>query len=213
MSTDWLSAPSTAPVLGEPAWDMARFYPVQGAWSESDYLSVALNENRLIEFTDGCVEVLPMPTIEHQLILKFLLKTLESFVEPRNLGVVLFAPVPLRTLAKRKYREPDLIFNFSENHPKPGEKYYKTADLVMEVVSNDRQSHERDYQKKREDYAEAGIREYWIVDPQEQLITVLSLQGTAYIEHGAFAPGKRATSKLLADFFVDVDAVFAAGKM
>jgi Uma2 family endonuclease len=212
MSTDWLSAPSIAPVLGEPAWDMARFYPVQGAWSESDYLSVALNENWLIEFTDGCVEILPMPTIEHQLILKFLLKSLESFVEPRNLGVVLFAPVPLRTLAKRKYREPDLIFNFSENHPKPEERYYKTADLVMEVVSDDRQSHERDYQKKREDYAEAGIKEYWIVDPQEQRITVLALEASQYAEHGAFGVGSTAHSRLLEGFKVSVDDVFAAGK-
>jgi Uma2 family endonuclease len=173
---------------------------------------VALSENVLIEFTDGCIGVLPMPTIDHQLILKFLLKSLKSFVEPRNLGVVLFAPVPVRTIVKRKYREPDLIFNFLENHPKPGEKYYKSADLVMEIVSDDRQSNERDYQKKREDYAEAGIKEYWIVDPQKQLITVLTLQGIDYIEHGAFGPDERATSKLLAGFLLDVDSVFAAGK-
>jgi Uma2 family endonuclease len=213
MSTDWLSSPPITPVVGEPAWDIARLYPVQGDWSEEDYLALALSENVLIEFTDGCIEVLPMPTIEHQLILRYLLDVLRAFVEPRNLGMVLFSPLPVRTLVKRKYREPDLIFNFTENHARQGRKYYTSADLVMEVVSDDRQSHERDYQKKRQDYAEAGIREYWIVDPQEQRITVLALQGAEYAEHGTFAPGERATSKLLVDFFVDIDSVFAAGKL
>jgi Uma2 family endonuclease len=213
MSTDWLSSPPITPVVGEPAWDIARLYPVQGDWSEEDYLAIALSENVLIEFTDGCIEVLPMPTIEHQLILRYLLDMLRAFVEPRNLGMVLFSPLPVRTLVKRKYREPDLIFNFTENHARQGRKYYTSADLVMEVVSDDRQSHKRDYLKKREDYAEAGIKEYWIVDPQEQRITVLALQGAAYAEHGAFAAGARATSKLLPDFFVEVDSVFAAGKM
>jgi Uma2 family endonuclease len=116
-------------------------------------------------------------------------------------------------MAKRKYREPDLIFNFSENHPEPGEKYYKSADLVMEVVSDDRHSRERDYQQKREDYAEAGIKAYWIVDPQEQRITVLALAGAQYVEHGAFGAGSTAESRLLEGFSVNVAATFAAGKL
>jgi Uma2 family endonuclease len=212
MSTDWLSSPPTTPVVGEPAWDIARLYPVQGDWSEEDYLALALSENVLIEFTDGCIEVLSMPTIEHQLILRYLLDMLRAFVEPRNLGIVLFSPLPVRTLVKRKYREPDLIFNFTENHARQGRRYYTSADLVMEVVSDDRQSHERDYNKKREDYAEAGIKEYWIVDPQEQRITVLALEASQYAEHGSFGAGSTAHSRLLEGFKVNVDDVFAAGK-
>jgi Uma2 family endonuclease len=211
MSTDWLSASPSPTVIGEPAWDIARLYPPQGGWSEDDYLSVALHEKWLIEYTDGCIEVLPMPTIEHQLILKFLLKALEAFTEPQNLGVVLFAPLPVKTFA-RKYREPDLIFNFAENHAKQGRDFYVSADLVMEVVSKDKQSRERDYEKKREDYAEAGIREYWIVDPQEARVTVLALDGKQYAVHCACGMGSQATSKLLDGFAVSVDALFAAGK-
>jgi Uma2 family endonuclease len=153
-----------------------------------------------------------MPTVEHQLILRYLLDMLRAFVEPRNLGMVLFSPLPVRTLVKRKYREPDLIFNFTENHARQGRTFYTSADLVMEVVSDDRQSHERDYQKKREDYAEAGIKEYWIVDPQEHRITVLALDGSQYLEHGAFGAGSIAESRLLDGFSIRVDDVFAAGK-
>ncbi|MCC6494224.1 MAG: Uma2 family endonuclease [Pirellulales bacterium] len=65
---------------------------------------MAFAENRLIEFTNGCIEVLPMPMSAHQLIVRFLLDALRSFVEP-GLGVVLFAPLPLSTVPT-KYREP-----------------------------------------------------------------------------------------------------------
>lgn len=211
MSTAPLPIPQSTPVVGEPAWDIALLYPLQGGWSEEDYLSLTLSQNWLVEYTEGCVEVLPMPTIEHQLIVKFLLKSLEAYIEPKNLGVVLFAPLPL-WLGPKTYREPDLIFNFAENHEKSDKPYYESADLVMEVVSEDARSRERDYQSKRTEYAKAGIAEYWIVDPQEKSVVVLRLQGPQYAEHGVFNSGDRATSLLLTGFGVDVDAVFAAAK-
>ena len=55
---------------GEPTWEMALLHPLQGAWSESEYL--ALHTNRLIEYADGCLEFLPMPTLFHQAIVLFL---------------------------------------------------------------------------------------------------------------------------------------------
>jgi len=209
MSTDSLPTPQSPTIVGQPAWDIALLYPLQGGWSEDDYLSVALSENWMIEYTDGCVEVLPMPTIAHQLIVRFLLDALRAFVDPKKLGMVLFAPLPVKTVPA-KYREPDLIFNFAENHAKQGKKYYESADLVMEVVSPDDRSRERDYEKKRSDYAEAGIPEYWIVDPNERRITVLALEAGGYVEHGVCGPGSMAASRLLEGFSVSVDDVFAA---
>ncbi len=68
----------------------------------------------------------------------------------------------------------------------------------------------RDLVEKRADYAEAGIPEYWIADPRDAKITVLALEGDAYVEHGVYAHGGSATSRLLAGFAVDVAAVFDA---
>ena len=64
--------------------------------------------------------------------------------------------------------------------------------------------------KKRADYPEGGILEYWIVDPRDDTITVLTLKGDAYVEHGVFPRGATATSALLEGFTVDVAAVFDA---
>jgi Uma2 family endonuclease len=211
MSTADFPTPQFAPVVGEPAWDVALLYPLQGAWTEDDYLRIALSENWLIEYTDGCVEVLQMPTIEHQLIVRFLLDVLRAFVDPKQLGMVLFAPLPVKLLPKA-YREPDLIFNFAASHAAQKKDYYERADLVMEVVSNSKRDRVRDYEEKREIYAKSGISEYWIVDPQQQRVTVLALENGAYAEHGVFEKSGTATSKLLSGFQLDIAALFASGK-
>src|SRR5437773_2718941 len=76
------------------------------------------------------------------------------------------------------------------------------ADLVMEVVSEGSENRKRDLETKRLEFAAAGIAEYWIVDPQEQRITVLVLDGSIYRVHGEFAPGTQASSVLLPGFSV-----------
>ena len=74
----------------------------------------------------------------------------------------------------------------------------------LEVVSPGNRPH--DFETKRREYAEAGIPEYWMVDPEENGITVLVLDPgeTLYREHGRFSSGSRATSVLLPGFSVDV---------
>ena len=61
---------------------------------------------------------------------------------------------------------------------------------------------------KRADYAEVGILEYWIVNPLDETVTVLRLDGKQYAEHGGFQRGATATSLLLTGVEVAVDAVF-----
>lgn len=192
---------------GEPAWEIALLFPPQGQWTEEEYL--ALNTNRLVELSDGCLEVLPVPMPLHQLILKFLLYQLDSFVSAQGNGMVLFAPTPMR-LGPGKYREPDVLYLRPERVPDV-RRQPTGADLVMEIVSEGAENRARDLEIKRQEYAAAGIAEYWIVDPEQQRITVLALEGQTYREHGVFAPGARATSVLLPGFGVDVQAAFAAG--
>jgi Uma2 family endonuclease len=183
----------------EPAWDVATLFPAQGSWSERDYLE--LPTNRLVEFSDGLIEVLPAPTRRHQAIVAFLYESLKAFVVARNLGKVHFAPLPVH-LWRGKYREPDVIFVRRENEKALEGDYLEGADLIMEVVSAD--DPERDWVKKREEYPRAGIPEYWIADPALGQITVLTLSGSVYAVHGDFATGDQATARLLPGFQVPV---------
>lgn len=187
-----------------PAWEIATLFPHQGHWSEGDYLR--LQTNHLVEFSDGFVEVLPMPTMTHQLIVQFLSNLVLAFVRPRKLGTVLFAPLRVR-LREGKYREPDIVFMLAAHAGRMGEDCWEGADLVMEVVSED--DPDRDLVVKRQEYAEAGIREYWIADPRSRQITVLKLGPGGYVLHGEYGRGGSASSALLEGFTVKVDEVFA----
>jgi Uma2 family endonuclease len=103
-------------------------------WSVADYL--ALETNRLIEFSHGQLEVLPMPRMSHQQIALMLVQMLLRFVESRKLGTVLFAPLRVQ-LWPGKFREPDIVFMRREHAERMGEAFWDGADLVMEVVSPD----------------------------------------------------------------------------
>jgi len=190
---------------GEPPWDIALLYPLQGSWSESDYLE--LGTNRLVEFSDGCIEVLPMPTKLHQQIVRFLFLLVQQFVSARGLGEVLFAPLPIR-LWPGKFREPDLVYLRQGRGEYRGQP--EGADLVMEVLSEGEENHRRDFETKRQEYAQAGIPEYWIVDPEALRVRELILEEGTYREHGDFGPGDTASSAVLPGLTVSVADLFAS---
>lgn len=61
---------------------------------------------------------------------------------------------------------------------------------------------------------QAGIPEYWIVNPLDQPLTVLTLrEGGRYREHGVFKSGSRATSALFPEFSADVNQVVDAAHL
>ena len=180
--------------------------PLQGHWTEEQYLLLTDQTNRLLEYADGVIEGLPMPTQEHQDISQFLFLALLGFLQ-RIGGKVYYAPLRVRIRA-RKFREPDLLLVRDANDPRRQNRFWLGADLVVEVVSED--DPERDTRVKRADYALAGIPEYWIVNPLDETITVLVLAGEEYAEHGVFQRGDRAVSKLLEGFGVSVDEVLEA---
>jgi len=190
----------------EPTWEIAELFPTQGNWSEEEYL--ALPDNRLLEFANGFLEVLPVPTTSHQALVAYLYGLFSAFVSQHDLGELLFAPIRVR-LWRGKFREPDLVFMLKTHAHRIGEEFWDGADLALEVLSTDPKDRRRDLVIKRREYARARIPEYWIVDPQERTITILRLAGTRYIVHGCYAGGSRATSQLLTGFDVDVSATFA----
>ena len=180
--------------------------PRQGRWSEESYLWLTDHGRRLIEFTDGRIEELPLPTFTHQAVLSFLHALFRDWLKPRG-GVVVFSGLRMR-IRQDKFREPDLLLLRDRSDARCQDRFWLGADLVAEVVSPD--DPDRDLVEKRADYAEAGIPEYWIVDPRDEMITVLVLEGETYVEHGTYQRGGKATSPLLDGFAADVSAVFDA---
>jgi Uma2 family endonuclease len=195
---------------GAPSWPVALLFPLQGQWTESEYLALQRRSRRLVELSDGQIEVLSMPNPFHQRIVRYLFRLLEAFVAATGWGEVFFAPLPIR-LWSGKYRDPDIALlgpgRISDPHDQP-----QGADLVVEVVSDSEEDRHRDLHTKRKEYAQAGVAEYWIVDPKTEMVIVLTLDGVAYRLHGEFPLGTTATSLLLPTFAVDVTAVFDSGR-
>lgn len=184
--------------------------PLQGLWTEEQYFALSDQINHLIEFVDGRIEVLPMPTSRHQAIVLWLYERFKAALGGAG-GPILVAP--LRMLVRPGvFREPDILMLLDPADPRYQDAYWLGADLVVEVVSPADRA--RDLVDKRADYAAAGIPEYWIVDPDEETITVLVIEGDDhddYVERGTFRRGERAGSVRLAGFGVDVAEALDAG--
>jgi Uma2 family endonuclease len=195
---------------GEWTWEVALQFPRQGEWTEQQFLD--LPDNRHIEFTDGVLEFLPMPTWIHAWIVDYFHDRLKAVVKSRNLGHTA-ASLAFVRVRSGKLREPDAVFVTFAQLPDPRQPA-TGAQLVMEVVSEGHKNRKRDLEQKRIEYAESNIPEYWIVDPETETITVLTLPTgkTEYAVHGEFKPGQQAASVLLPGFTIDVTACFAAGK-
>lgn len=175
-------------------------------WSVEEYLD--LPTNRLVEYADGRLEVLPMPTTLHQWLVFYLCRLLNDFASSHQLGLTL--PAPLRVqLWPDKFREPDVVFMHADHRARAGNEFWDGADLVMEVLSDSAEDRRRDLVVKRREYARAGIPEYWLVDPKEKQIKVLRLKDKKYVIQGTYKAGQSARSHLLTGFSVDVSAALA----
>jgi Uma2 family endonuclease len=123
------------------------------------------DEDTRAEWVEGEVIVLMRPSLPHQLLVGFLYFVLQTFCRLRSAGVVLVAPFQMKLSCSG--REPDLIVVKQEHADRLlRSRLDGPADLVVEVVSPD--SWRRDRVDKFEEYAAAGVAEYWLLDPDRR---------------------------------------------
>jgi len=188
-----------------PTTQVAELWPHQGEWREADYFALP-DTNRLIELSEGALITPPHPTETHQRITLRLVLAFQSFVEAHDLGVIRFAPLPVR-LWPGKIREPDILFVSRAHADRIGEQFYGPPDLVVEVLSPGTRRTDRGV--KMLEYARAGMSEYWLVDPDAHTIEIYTLDEGVYTLLGQSGAGQVARSQVLSGFEVSVDEVFA----
>jgi Uma2 family endonuclease len=193
--------------MGEPAWAIATLFPSQGSWSEEAYLGFSA-ERPSVELVQGTIEVLPVPTDQHQRVQDAIYVDLLAYAQQTG-GRARTAGIRVR-LASGLFRQPDVVFLSVARLQLRGEDYWSGADLVVEIVSGSAEDRVRDLVIKRREYAKAAIPEYWIVQPDDETITVLQLAGDAYHEHGVFRRGGVVTSPTCPGLQVAVNRVLDA---
>lgn len=183
---------------GKPAYQIARLFPPQGYWLEEDYFALP-DKNRYIELSEGAIIVPPHPTPEHQQILFKLARKLQEYASAKQAGEVLIAPVPVR-LWPGKIREPDIFFFFGEHTDRIGRQFCGVPDLIMEILSPGTSRIDRT--EKFFEYAQAGVKEYWLVDIAARTIELFSLEEGAYVLKTRAGFEEEVNSSLLPGFKV-----------
>jgi Uma2 family endonuclease len=188
------------------ATEVAILFPRQGEWTEEDFFALP-STNRKVELANGEVIVAPSPSNQHQAISMALSLALGNYVRQHGLGVVRYAPHDVRLYAGT-VRQPDLFFVREENRDRfTGQVFEGGPDWIAEILSPaDRQT---DEVAKLAEYAQAGVPEYWLVDPEEATIRIFTLAGEGYRLAATVGHGEIATSTAIAGFAVEVDEVFA----
>lgn len=171
-------------------------------WTVPAYFE--LDGNYLVEYCRGRLEILPMPTMRHQVVASRMYDAVRAAAAPG--GLVLFAGTRVK-VSEETFREPDVLYISPEMRSATRNEYAESVALVVEVVSESNRDH--DLETKRSEYASGRIPEYWIVDPQERQVTVLTLAGDGYATRGIFDEGDEATSSLLPALKISVSALFA----
>ncbi len=154
------------------------------------------NTDQYAEYDDGEILTNMTVTRSHSELRQFLSAILELFVSESRSAKVYGEPFQMKlTLGtKVKGREPDIFVVLGENLDRVNERYLDgPADIAIEIIS--KESRRRDRVTKLEEYRSAGIREYWLIDPEERSAEFLSLQNngrylqTNVDQNGVFESG------------------------
>ena len=184
--------------------------PLQGNWTYDDYAQLPDNGMRY-EVIKGELYMSPAPSPKHQRIILKLAIALSQFVQSDQLGEIFQSPIDVKMpdIAGAGVVQPDLLFITGERLNIVQETLIEgVPDLIVEVLSPGNPLHDR--RVKFELYAQAGVREYWMVDPDARTVEIYVLRGHAYAPLGNFGVGEQTRSEVLEGFAVDVEKICPA---
>ncbi len=146
----------------------------------------------------------PSPTLSHQRLSSRLFKLIERLAPG---GTVLYAPLDVY-LDEENVAQPDVFWATEGGTCKLVEgKYLSGApDLTVEILSPGTVL--RDKRDKFRLYEKFGVREYWIVDPDERFLEIWQLREGRFTHVGVFGSTDTCTSPLLGE--LDLKAIFTA---
>jgi Uma2 family endonuclease len=160
------------------------------------------------ELIDGELFVSCAPGIPHQRVLHNLQLEFGLYLRDNPIGIL----VPGAGAIFSDYNAviPDLAFVRNErwNQVVTGEKFTGALDLVVEILSPGSQNRRRDLSAKRKLYAKYGVKEYWIVDSENESVLIFRLREQTFEEPATFSRDQELTSPLLPGFQLKASAVF-----
>ncbi|PDW01905.1 Uma2 family endonuclease [Candidatus Viridilinea mediisalina] len=164
----------TLPVAG-----LATHLPVpdSGQWTLADYEALP-NDGQRYELLDGVLRLTPAPTPDHQATSLLIAYYLLQHIQLPGRGRVFTAPIDVE-LGPHTLVQPDIVVILATSAASISpRRIVGPPDLVIEITSPSTASYDR--REKRDLYAAAGVREYWIVDAGTRTIELLCLEERHY---------------------------------
>jgi len=170
-----------------------------------DYKSLPESETRRYELLEGELIMVPSPSFEHQRISRNLEFIMHSFVQEKNLGTIIHAPLDVHL--GEDVVQPDILFISQGRSPIITEEEIRGApDLVIEILSP--ATAERDQTYKKTLYARHEVKEYWIVDPEEKTIKVMTLGKAGFESSGKYGKSDILRSSIFSGLIITLSEVF-----
>ncbi len=171
-------------------------------------LEATPNDNNRYELIEGELFVSRAPSILHQLVIQNLQTAFVSQLKIHPLGVVI--PGPGVIFSEHDAVIPDLVFITHERRAEiaAGDKVLGAPDLLIEVMSPGFENRQRDEVVKRQLYGKYGVREYWIVDPENHTVEVFRLDRQSLKKIATLTGEDELTTPLLPGFSLIVNAIF-----
>ena len=163
-----------------------------------EYLSYDDGTDIRYELVDGELVALPPESGINAIIATYLVLMFARVVDFR---LIHSHCCELQVSGKVQNRYPDLIILQPEHLQLTQKRLTITLDMppppvIVEIVSPGEANRQRDYLEKRQQYAARGIPEYWIVDPQAQMVMILRLEASNYVEVGQFRQQEQIVSPM-----------------
>ena len=159
------------------------------------------------EIIEGEHYVTPAPTTRHQRISRRLLHLIQSYLDTHAIGEIFYAPFDV-LLSESNVFVPDLVYISNQrSHLITAKNLQGAPDLVIEILSPSTRS--RDRRLKRDVYGRMGVEEYWLVDPDHDVIDVYRRDGGAFSAPVRYEKGQVLTTPLLPGFELPLAKVLA----
>jgi Uma2 family endonuclease len=196
------------PVIEKENASIIYHWPPQGEWTYEDYARLP-DDGRRYEVIGGNLYVSPAPEIQHQATSMELASELHQLVKSRKLGRVYSAPIDVILPDMATPVQPDIIFISTDRLDIITKKRIEgVPNLVIEILSPGSVRYDR--RTKYDLYAEAGVKEYWIVDPANCTADVFVLRGNVYVPFGHFIRDGVIQSELLPDLRIPLADICSA---
>jgi Uma2 family endonuclease len=170
-----------------------------------DYLTWP-DDGRRYELYEGEVYMVPSPSVKHQRISGNLQALLRQFLLENGQGEVFYAPLDV-VFSESTVVQPDILFISHQRRGIIGEQNISGApDLVVEILSP--ATEERDRGTKLQLYCRYGVRECWLVDPEERTVEVLALSPQGYQVLGQYSEDEVVSSQVLAGLQFLAEEIF-----